>query len=65
MINKRVLSVFAACSSAVLLTVNQWFIVGVVLGIASRCYSGHIISITIGSTVGILIVEFIKFILHK
>lgn len=41
---------------------NVYFIIGVAAGILSRLYSGHVISVTTGLFIGIVIVELVRLI---
>jgi len=47
------------------LLANWWLVLGVVVGLVARLYSGHVISVATGLVLGILVAEALKFLAYK
>ena len=43
--------------------INTWFFIAVVIGMLARAVSGHVISVTAGLALGVILIELIKVII--
>lgn len=44
---------------------NSSALIGLAIGVLARLYSGHIISVIVGATTGVLLVELCKFLSNR
>jgi hypothetical protein len=62
---KVFVGLWAFLGAFMVLLANWWLVLGVVVGLVARLYSGHVISVATGLVLGILVAEALKFLAYK